>query len=422
MADQRESLVTVKNLSKRFEVRDSIARRDGIRDIWKKKGQDFKGMNAEQRIVGKDFWALRDINFDVKKGETMGIIGVNGAGKTTLLKILTQILEPTTGVIDIHGRVSSLIGVGTGFHLELSGRENVYFNGALLGMSKSEITEKFDDIVEFSELGSFIDTPVKYYSSGMRSRLGFSVAMNLDAEVMIIDEALAVGDINFKKKSTEKMRNVAFTGKTVLFVSHQMSIIQDVCDRTMWLSEGRMMKIGETDDVVNAYLKDVRGVSEDKQWVADKNQLIGDARIQLDNMHLVCDGKKTKAHAIKRGKDLGIELHYIIDKPSNTYSIGYTLLNERGSKLFRAAHTDIKDFKLKKGLNKIRVSVPINSLVNGNYFIAADADIKNDKWLINPKNTRAKIPFTITGERSDEWDENREGIFKPANLDWEHLS
>ena len=193
--------LTTEQLSKRFLVGQNL-NRSTLMSAFSKKDA-FKGMSDTERIVDDNFWALRDINLEVKRGETLGIIGSNGAGKTTLLKILSGILKQTHGTYTINGRVSSLIGVGTGFHQELTGRENVYFNGALLGMTKAEVAKKFEEIVDFAEIGGFIDTPIKYYSSGMRSRLAFSVAMNLDAEVMIIDEALAVGDVAFKAKSSE---------------------------------------------------------------------------------------------------------------------------------------------------------------------------------------------------------------------------
>lgn len=202
------------------------------------------------------FWSLKDISFNVSRGEIVGIIGRNGAGKSTLLKIITGITEPTEGRIDIYGRIASLLEVGTGFHLELTGRENIYLNGAILGMKKREIDQKFDEILDFSEVEQFIDTPVKYYSSGMRVRLGFSVAAHLEPEILLIDEVLAVGDAAFQKKCLGKLNNVATSeGRTVLFVSHDMAAVLSLCQRVVLLDNGTVSADGTPDSVVDSYLK-----------------------------------------------------------------------------------------------------------------------------------------------------------------------
>ncbi len=199
-------------------------------------------------------WALRDVSFKMEEGEILGVIGRNGSGKSTLLKILTGITEPTAGYADVYGRVGSLLEVGTGFHMELTGRENVYLNGAILGMRKAEIDRKFDEIVEFSEVEAFLDTPVKRYSSGMFMRLAFAVAAHLDPEILLIDEVLAVGDAAFQKKCLGKMGRVAKEGKTILFVSHNMVAIRSLCPRAIWLDEGRVKGMGDSSHVVSSYL------------------------------------------------------------------------------------------------------------------------------------------------------------------------
>jgi lipopolysaccharide transport system ATP-binding protein len=200
------------------------------------------------------FWALKDISFEVEQGEVLGIIGRNGAGKTTLLKILTRITEPTSGIAAINGRVASLLEVGTGFHPELTGRENIFLNGSILGMKKDEITSKFEEIVEFAELQQFIDTPVKRYSSGMYVRLAFAVAAHLDPEILLIDEVLAVGDVEFQKKCLGKMKDVAGQGRTILFVSHNMTAIQNLCKRVLLIDKGRVTEDGTADGVISRYL------------------------------------------------------------------------------------------------------------------------------------------------------------------------
>jgi lipopolysaccharide transport system ATP-binding protein len=200
-------------------------------------------------------WALKDVSFEVKEGDVIGLIGRNGAGKTTLLKILSRITEPTEGGVDLYGRVGSLLEVGTGFHPELTGRENIFLNGAILGMKRTEIERKFDEIVAFSEIEKFIDTPVKRYSSGMYVRLAFSVAAHLEPEILLVDEVLAVGDVAFQKKCLGKMDNVAREGRTVLFVSHNMAAVQKLCPYSLWIDAGRIRRSGPTSEVVAEYLQ-----------------------------------------------------------------------------------------------------------------------------------------------------------------------
>lgn len=204
-------------------------------------------------------WALKGISFEVKHGDVLGIIGLNGAGKSTLLKILCRVTDPTSGRAEIYGRVSSLLEVGTGFHPQLTGRENIYLNGAILGMTKKEIEQKFDEIVDFSGVEKFIDTPVKRYSHGMYVRLAFAVAAHLEPEILLVDEVLAVGDVAFQKKCLGKMENVAREGRTVLFVSHSMARIKELCPRCLWLDNGHIQKIGKTSSVIEAYLGNFNG-------------------------------------------------------------------------------------------------------------------------------------------------------------------
>jgi homopolymeric O-antigen transport system ATP-binding protein len=217
--------------------------------------------------AGEDeiIWALENVSFEVKQGEVVGIIGRNGAGKSTLLKILSRITEPTEGFADVYGRVGSLLEVGTGFHPELTGRENIYLNGAILGMRKAEIERKFDEIVEFSGIGKFIDTPVKQYSSGMYVRLAFAVAAHLEPEILMVDEVLAVGDLAFQKKCLGKMGDVTKQGRTVLFVSHNMAAIKSLCNRAIWLSEGKVLTYGDADEVVTNYKNEILGELSDQR-------------------------------------------------------------------------------------------------------------------------------------------------------------
>ncbi len=255
--------IKIENLSKQYrlgsigtgtishDLNRLVARIRGKEDPFLKVGEvNDRAKKGSSNLV----WALKDLNFEVQEGEILGVIGKNGAGKSTLLKILSKVTGPTVGNIKIKGRIASLLEVGTGFHHELTGRENVFLNGAILGMTKTEITSKLDEIVEFSGCAKYIDTPVKRYSSGMMVRLGFAVAAHLEPEILIVDEVLAVGDAEFQKKAIEKMKNVAGTGRTILFVSHNMVAINNLCDKAIMLDKGEIIANGKTSEIVDLYL------------------------------------------------------------------------------------------------------------------------------------------------------------------------
>ncbi len=256
--------IRVENLSKKYRIgiKDEIPDnflasvgkllKEPIKNLKRLKGLTRFSDREEKDVI----WALKDISFEVKQGEVLGIIGPNGAGKSTLLKILSRITEPTSGSAIVRGRVGSLLEVGTGMHPELTGRENIYLSGTILGMKKAEIDRKFEEIVEFAELSKFIDTPIKRYSSGMRVRLGFAIAAHLEPEVLLVDEVLAVGDVAFQRKSIGRMGKIAREGRTVLFVSHNMAAIESLCNRVIYLREGKIVKEGKPDEVITAYLKE----------------------------------------------------------------------------------------------------------------------------------------------------------------------
>lgn len=253
-------VVSIENLSKRYVIGHQTDPNDGLRHIVERvlraPGRFLRGQQLRSRTL-EEFWALKDVSFEIGQGEVVGIIGRNGAGKSTLLKILSRITEPTNGRIQLRGRVSSLLEVGTGFHPELTGRENVFLNGAILGMGRQEIRRKFDEIVAFADIEKFLDTPVKRYSSGMYVRLAFAVAAHLEPEILIIDEVLAVGDATFQKKCLGKMGEVAKGGRTVLFVSHNMATVSALCSRAVMLRDGRLIANGPVEDVVQSYLASV---------------------------------------------------------------------------------------------------------------------------------------------------------------------
>jgi lipopolysaccharide transport system ATP-binding protein len=256
-------------------------------------------------------WALREVSFEIDHGEVVGIIGRNGAGKSTLLKVLTRITEPTEGYADLYGRVGSLLEVGTGFHPELTGRENVYLNGAILGMRKAEISKKFDEIIAFSEIEKFIDTPVKHYSSGMYVRLAFSVAAHLEPEILLVDEVLAVGDVAFQRKCLGKMGEVAQEGRTVLFVSHNMGLIQTLCSRGLYIEEGRILNDGPVMDTIDVYLQSLE--QENLKEISERADRQGEGKIKLVGLE-IGDGINGPATILKPGEPVRFKFyvdHYL---------------------------------------------------------------------------------------------------------------
>ena len=248
---ENQTALKIENIKKKYVIKHVTKKPDDKRE--RAKLALYNLTHPKQANQKEDFWALNGVNFEVKQGEKVGIIGKNGAGKSTLLKVISRITEPTDGKIEFYGKISSMLEVGTGFNRELTGRENIYLNGAILGMTRAEIDAKFDDILEFSEVGKFIDTPVKRYSSGMFVRLAFAVASHLEPDILLVDEVLAVGDTRFQKKCIQKMRNIADSGKTILFVSHQMNTIRQLCDRVIVLKEGKVIYDGEVEGGIRLY-------------------------------------------------------------------------------------------------------------------------------------------------------------------------
>lgn len=277
-------------------------------------------------------WALRDISFNIKRGELVGIIGKNGAGKSTLLKVLCKIATPTGGFAEIRGKVSSLLEVGTGFHPELTGRDNIYLNGTILGMRKKEVDRKFDEIVDFSGVERFIDTPVKRFSSGMKVRLAFSVAAHLEPEILIIDEVLAVGDVEFQKKCLEKMEDVGKHNRTVLFVSHNMQAVTRLCKRTILLHEGRVIKDGPSSEVVKSYINPHSDSTAVREWLDPANAPGGDvARLRAVRIRTE-DGEDAASVDIR--KPVALEMEYDVIKPGYVLLPHFRLINEEGVLVF----------------------------------------------------------------------------------------
>jgi lipopolysaccharide transport system ATP-binding protein len=325
-----DTVIKVENLSKKYIIghqkqgkyttlRDSIA--NGAKGLL----TPFKrGKSQGSDPISEEFWALKDVSFEIKQGDRIGFIGRNGAGKSTLLKILSRIVEPTSGRIGIKGRVASLLEVGTGFHPELTGRENISLNGAILGMSKAEITQKFDEIVAFAEVEKFLDTPVKWYSSGMYVRLAFSVAAHLEPEILIVDEVLAVGDAQFQKKCLGKMGEVAGEGRTILFVSHNTSALNTLCSQAVYLEQGRVKAVGKAADVIMSYTSDLFS-----NQMSDLSSLRvsghGD-KIRFTNLNLVSEIDRTVAF----GEPISYALTIHSDIDLDGLSIGSSIFNNEG--------------------------------------------------------------------------------------------
>jgi lipopolysaccharide transport system ATP-binding protein len=303
--------ISANGLSKKYRLGliGSQTMRDDLNRWWRRfRGREAQALgNGPANIEGNTLWALRDVSFDVKQGDAVGIIGRNGAGKSTLLKILSGITAPTTGVAKMKGRVASLLEVGAGFHPELSGRDNIYLNGAILGMKKADIRRRFDEIVAFSEIEKFIDTPVKHYSSGMYVRLAFAVAAHVDAEILLVDEALAVGDVLFQKKCVSRMTDLWKTGRTIFYVSHNLSSIQNLCNRAYLLDRGMLLDSGDTQSVIETYMK----LTFDKASIPIecRTDRYGDGRIRFVGLHWERNGGQM-VPALMSGEDYRLILSF----------------------------------------------------------------------------------------------------------------
>jgi lipopolysaccharide transport system ATP-binding protein len=341
------TVITVENLGKKYNLRHQqresyTALRDVISDGFKGVGKRFASLITRSPVSTplspsvEEFWALKDVSFEVKQGDRIGIIGRNGAGKSTLLKILSRITEPTTGSVRIKGRVASLLEVGTGFHPELTGRENIYLNGAILGMGRSEIRKKFDEIVDFAEIEKFLDTPVKRYSSGMYVRLAFAVAAHLEPEILVVDEVLAVGDAQFQKKCLGKMEDVsAREGRTVLFVSHNISSIQRLCNRGIVLDLGSVVMNSHVNEAVMRYLDYTNSDSLSYEIAQPE----GYKRANITRIELV-DHDLTRKNSVKTSDRIMVRFSYFIHHPIDSMQIAVCLLEEDGTQIFATSPQD----------------------------------------------------------------------------------
>ncbi len=351
---------------------------------------EFKNSNEADVI-----WALKDVSFEVEEGEVLGIIGKNGAGKSTLLKILSRITEPTSGSVEIHGRVSSLLEVGTGFHPELTGRENIFLNGAILGMRKKEIERKFDEIVAFAEIEKFLDTPVKHYSSGMYVRLAFAVAAHLEPEILLVDEVLAVGDIAFQKKCLGKMEDVAKGGRTVLFISHNMGAIRSLCESAIWLDNGQIAHKGLVGEVVQDYEEtQLRRLDESSYVVGRSPEDVRGKTFYFSRVEML-NIKGENTTLFKYNDILVLTVDFAGEPMGDNYSAEVWIYNELGQLVSIAASGPYHNKYFSKRVGKVRIQIGPLILTSGKYRVklSAAAGVTEETRMDTWENA---ICFTIT--------------------------
>ena len=358
------------------------------------------------------FWALKDVNFEIKRGEVVGVIGRNGAGKSTLLKILSRITEPTTGGADIYGRVGSLLEVGTGFHSELTGRENIYLSGAILGMRRAEIDKRFDEIVAFAEVEKFIDTPVKHYSSGMYLRLAFAVAAHLEPEILLVDEVLAVGDAAFQKKCLGKMGDVAKEGRTVLFVSHNMVAVHSLCTRALYLGKGKLEGDGGVNKIVSLYLKQIQSQNESGEW-QHPDGAPGIRELKIRRVQAIANSN-SKGSLISMQTSIRVETEFWVLESDVQLHITFHLVNDYGIVVLTTGSTPERR---KMGLYCSSFTLPGNLLNSGGYSLKL-LIVQNGNKVIFTHDNIASFNVIDLSEREHGWMGREPGAVQP-NLNWE---
>lgn len=419
--------IRVEEISKRYRIgkreqyqtlRDTLS--SAFTAPFRKAGMLLQGGGDDAAALERTIWALKEISFDINQGEVVGIIGGNGAGKSTLLKILSRITEPTDGFAEIHGRVASLLEVGTGFHPELTGRENIYLNGAILGMKRVEIERKFDEIVAFSEVETFIDTPVKHYSSGMYLKLAFSVAAHLEPEILMVDEVLAVGDVKFQQKCLGKMGSVAKEGRTIIFVSHNMGAIAQLCERVILLEKGQLKRIGLAREVVADYLSSSLGAEVQSTWL--RQSLESDAKVQFCSIRLLSSDEQLVSHATF-DDPLLIEMVYDVKVSLRGLTITFHLLDSMGNIVFESMDSDYpkwRDSVKEPGRYRATAKIPPHLLRPGRYSLSFFALIQKTKVF---ERREGILRFDVSEIDYRLYSHRRVGIISPL-LEWEvtHLT
>ncbi len=410
--------IHAENIGKRYRLGTAAIHYPTLRDAISERIQKLRRMGAprEEEIL----WALRNLSFDVHQGQVIGIIGRNGAGKSTLLKILSRVTEPTEGTALIRGRVGSLLEVGTGFHPELTGRENIYLNGAILGMKRMEIESKFDEIVSFAEVEKFIETPVKRYSSGMYLRLAFAVAAHLEPEILIVDEVLAVGDAEFQRKCLGKMSDVASQGRTVLFVSHNMSAILRLTEETLVIDKGRLAMRAPTPEAVDYYLSN--GYSQEGERVWEADEIPASAHPFRPIALRVRNSRGLVVDSVRSAEEFTVEMEYQLKAPITGLRVGLYLSSTRGEIVFTTFDTDEpEEFEANPvrdaGCYISRCAIPADLLNEGRFVLGVNASTFRIKRYFQDEQA---LTFTVdaTGAPGMQWPEPRLGAVRPR-LDWQ---
>jgi len=422
--------ISVKGLSKRYRIgaAQTKFRYGMLRDVFVdsltapiRYARSLVGRSSNHQLTnGKNhIWALKDVSFDLEEGNVLGIVGRNGAGKSTLLKILSRVTEPTEGTVTVRGRVGALLEVGTGFHPELTGRENIYMNAAILGMKRAEIDGKFDEMVDFSEVSQFIDTPVKRYSSGMYLRLAFAVAAHLEPEILVVDEVLAVGDAEFQRKCLGKMSDVAQQGRTVLFVSHNMSAILRLTQEAIVLKKGHLIKRASTPEAVDFYLSSGQAESGERIWNADEVPA-GSAPFRPISLRLKERSGKV-VDTVRSTEPIIVEWEYQLDAPVTGLRVGMYLNTMRGEYVFTAFDTDdakqYEQFGARKpGRYVSRCTIPADFFNEGRYSLGVNASSFGVRRYFMDENALS-FNVDISGAPGTQWPEIRQGPIRPR-LDW----
>lgn len=421
---ENDIAIKVENLSKYYRlgvINNGTLFRD-IQSWWARvrgKEDPHAKIGSSYDSTAEGFWALKDLNFEIKKGDRVGIIGHNGAGKSTLLKLLSQITGPTEGSIKINGKIASLLEVGTGFHPEMTGRENIYMNGAILGMKHDEIDKKVNDIIEFSEIGEHIDTPVKRYSSGMYVRLAFAVAAHLDSDILIADEVLAVGDAAFQKKALGKMNELSSgEGRTVLFVSHNMAQVKGLCSKGIILDHGSISFAGDISNCIQKYLESNLKQTHEERFFSNEF-------FELLDFYISDKDDNRLNRAIENNEDVFINIKFNYKKKHEAFCIGYAIYTDTNTCLYWSYPTDVEETKWLNydiGENIIQSKLPCHFMNEGNYTIRIIASLHFIEWFINPD----EAPFqelVIRGGLSNSpyWYGARPGICAPI-LSWSKIN
>ena len=421
-----QPIISVENLGKRYRIHHKQPERyAALRDViaQKLKGIFNRSTSEPQSSTSEeDFWALKDVSFNVQPGEVVGIIGRNGAGKSTLLKILSRITEQTEGRVTLRGRVASLLEVGTGFHPELTGRENIFLNGAILGMTRAEIRKRFDEIVAFAEVEKFLDTPVKHYSSGMYVRLAFAVAAHLDPEILIVDEVLAVGDAEFQKKCTSKLDDVAKSGRAILFVSHQMEAIRRLCSRLIWLKDGGVhADSGDAEALIRQYVSSSTGSDNSIVEWRPGPRMKSDPCFTLLRVALMDGEKLLPPHPVPNNQPVTVAIEATTNDPKGLALVGLTVSQEDGTVVFQTFHTDsdVSDWpQIPAGRFRLSLHLPTRFLNEGKYTVEICCGARTH-WIYEPGTGGPEVLLEIKGGLSDSpyWLKRRPGLVAPV-LTW----